>query len=402
MLTSRVNADVVVSTPTTYKLPDFRRSFPFSVRNRAPEERYYRLEIADADKGVATFAEAADVDAGVVTIFPYSSVSQVVYVNVGTTGTIRVDVTQVDGENLDSQPVDQGQTGTVTFVLDQDLEQVANLPPNGEGIPPEDVQDPFVLNPFVLNPFVLNYNEENPFVLNSSQTNFSASNPFVLNPFVLNTALYEPDGTPIHEVYDVVDTSWDVQTDNPTNAALTTNTASTYIPLINIDNAEAYKDNYAFELLVYKTSYSTGYRQAEDENGKVVDEYGNPVCEAYSIPHDQILSNVVQDPGAETPFVLNPFVLNPFVLNSSAENPFVLNPFVLNPFVLNSAFTMAPPEGTSTIKSGLNKSDVLDDGTIKAPRASNDVKMLLRAFRLKPFCADVGANVDSTSILIPT
>ena len=169
------------------------------------------------------------------------------------------------------------------------MNQVANLPPDSFGDPQQDIQDPFVLNPFVLNPFVLNYTEENPFVLNTSQTNFSASNPFVLNPFVLNTALYDGDGTPKYPIYDVVDTSWTVQTDNPTNLALTTNTASTYIPLINIDNASAYRNNYAFQLIVYKTSYSAGYRQARDENDDpIFDELGDPVCEAYSIPHDQI------------------------------------------------------------------------------------------------------------------
>ena len=92
-----------------------------------------------------------------------------------------------------------------------------------------------------------------------------------------------------------------------------TNTASSYVPIINIDNADKYVGNYAFQLLVHTTSYSTGFRQAEDENGiKLFDEDGDPICEPYNIPHEQILSNVVQDPTAENPFVRNPFVLNPF------------------------------------------------------------------------------------------
>ncbi len=206
-------------------------------------------------------------------------------------------------------------------------------------VPQPDVQDPFVQNPFVQNPFVRNYGAENPFVQNSGYTNYSVSNPFVRNPFVRNTALGDD-----YEVHGVVDTTWEVTPDNAFNPDVT-NTASSYVPIINIDNADKYKGNYAFQLLVHTTSYSTGYRQAEDELGnKLFDENGQPICEAYNIPHEQILSNVVQDPDAENPFVRNPFVLNPFVRNS-AENPFVQNPFVQNPFVQNSAFAMAPPEG---------------------------------------------------------
>ena len=187
-----------------------------------------------------------------------------------------------------------------------------------------------------------------------------------------------------------------------------TNTASSYIPIINIDNADEYVGNYAFQLLVHTTSYSTGYRQATDPDGYPLyvkydangnpefstdpDWGGEPYCEAYNIPHEQILSNVVQDPDAENPFVRNPFVLNPFVRNDSQENPFVQNPFVQNPFVQNSAFAMAPPEGpTETTTSGFTKVAAYPDGTTKDFRAPNSVKLTLRAFQLKPFC-DVNYN----------
>ncbi len=61
-------------------------------------------------------------------------------------------------------------------------------------------------------------------------------------------------------------------------------------------------------------------------------------------------------------------MVNPFVVN-----PFVVNPFVVNPFVVNSAFTMAPSDDAGT------KSD---DGTTKAPPASNEVNVTLRAFKI--------------------
>ena len=67
---------------------------------------------------------------------------------------------------------------------------------------------------------------------------------------------------------------------------------SSYIPIINIDNAEQFVGNYAFQLIVYKTSTFAGYDDA---------------CQAYNLSQDQILSNVVQDPNdPENPFVLNP------------------------------------------------------------------------------------------------
>jgi hypothetical protein len=197
-----------------------------------------------------------------------------------------------------------------------------------------------------------------------------------------------------------------VTPDNPNNPDVLTNTASSYVPIINIDNADKYSGNYAFQLLVYTTSYSTGYRQARnDENQPLYFRYvdgilvldpdpnwGPPYCEAYNVPHEQILSNVVQDPNAENPFVQNPFVQNPFVQNYGAENPFVQNPFVQNPFVQNSAFAMAPPEGpTDTGTSGFTKVAAYPDGTTKDDRAPNSIKLTLRAFQLKPFC-DVDYN----------
>ncbi len=391
--TSRVAADLVISTPTTSKQLDVtQRSLPFSVRNRTDVERYYRFEIDPANIDDASFSYTdANLECGEVTIFAYSGVSQVVYAKYDAPGPIKVHVTEIDGltgEACYGNITSGGQSGVVTFSLDGEVENI----PSGE----QDIQDPFVRNPFVRNPFVRNNDPANPFVRNSGSTNYSVSNPFVRNPFVRNTAL--EDDTP---VYGVIDTTWEVTPDNPNNPEALTNTASSYIPVINIDNANQYQGNYAFQLLVHTTSYSTGYRQARNDDDqplyfKYVDgelvldsdsDWGPPYCEAYNIPHEQILSNVVQDPGAENPFVRNPFVLNPFVRNEGAENPFVQNPFVQNPFVQNSAFAMAPPEGQS-----FNKAAAIDDDTTKADRAPNSINLTLRAFQLKPFC-DVNDSV---------
>jgi len=364
VLTARVNAELIVSAPTTYKQLNARRGFPIRVQNGTGTDRFYQLTITQG-AGDASFSTDTDLDSGDIQVFPYSSVSQVVYVRAGGLGPIRVDVVEING--IGGVP-NGGQTGSVIFNPDPNNPVV-------EGLGTTETQDPFVLNPFVLNPFVLN-----PFVLNEGAANLSISNPFVLNPFVLNpfvlnTAL---DDDPNTGIYDVIDTTWDV------GAGLGTNTASSYIPIINIDNAEQFVGNYAFQLIVYKTSTFAGYDEA---------------CQAYNLSQDQILSNVVQDPNdPENPFVLNPFVLNPFVLNESPENPFVLNPFVLNPFVLNSTFTMAPPDAPEAKRASAKALGVANDGTLRAPRAPETIKMTLRAYRLKPLCEDLPAGSTAECI----
>ena len=59
--TSRVGADLVISTPTTSKQLDVtQRSLPFSVRNRTEVERYYRFEIDGANIDDASFSLTDD------------------------------------------------------------------------------------------------------------------------------------------------------------------------------------------------------------------------------------------------------------------------------------------------------------------------------------------------------
>ena len=123
--------------------------------------------------------------------------------------------------------------------------------------------NPFVINPFVINPFVIN-----PFVINPFVINPFVINPFVINPFVINTTIEE-----------VIDTTWTV-------TAGTSNTASSYLPLINIDNAQAYLDSgWVFQLIAYKGSLYGGL------DG----------CGAVNVAQPQILANVTQDPQAGEP-----------------------------------------------------------------------------------------------------
>jgi hypothetical protein len=351
VLTAQVNAEITISAPTTYKsLENDVNSFPFTLRNGTASYRTFRLEIVegqpwasfsyDIDGGVKTTAPDDDV-----VVYPYSSISQVVYIKKenDVLGPVKVKATDLATE----------ETASITFNAG-----FANV---------DDYTGVEIDNPSVRNPFV-----RNPFVRNSSSTNVSLSNPFVRNPFVRNPFVRN---TALEDV-EVIDTTWEVEPEAGST------TASTYYPVININNAALFTENYAFQLIIWKKS---GFGGA---NG----------CQAANISQDQILSNILPEPG-EDPFVLNPSVSNPFVRNESPENPFVRNPFVRNPFVRNSAFTMAPADlepNTAESKHAMAKfstNPVGNDVTLPAPAASKGVNVTLRAHRLKKYCDETGVNL---------
>jgi hypothetical protein len=357
VLTAKVNTGLVLSAPTTYKMGspgDPTWGYPISVFNQSGESRFFQLEINENAREVASFVVDPlnpEFDGneesnylGVVQIFAYSSTSQMVYVQPGATQQIRIDVTQVqcdsNGENC--FPVG-GEQGFVTLNPDpsnpdvvaseqQNLIIVKEAVKTYEGDEAVNALNPFVKNPFVKNPFV--------------------KNPFVKNPFVKNTAI--DDQTELHKV---IDTIWSVQATEDSGAG-------SYLPVINIDNAEQFVGNYAFQLLIYKNASYGALEGCESINA------GNPV----------ILSNVSQSPGDEAQ---NPFVKNPFV-----KNPFVKNPFVKNPFVRNSAITVAPAEGvsqttqSSAIQVGTKNLVFDDEGTLRVPRLPEKIFITLRAFQL--------------------
>ena len=83
-------------------------------------------------------------------------------------------------------------------------------------------------------------------------------------------------------MWEVIDTTWEVEPEAGST------TAATYFPIININNAAQFTENYAFQLIVWKQS---GFGGA-NEGG----------CQAADISQDQILSNISVAPG-DDPFV---------------------------------------------------------------------------------------------------
>jgi len=335
VLTSKIDAGLVLSAPTSFKQLDDQRGFPISISNETGDTQSYFVQITEGFDAASFVRNNPGIDDGEIQLFAHSGTALMVYVEPFATPPIKIQVSQITSCTTDCP------TGTITLNLDPENPPIAAL----DGF--EDSQYPEITDPFVINPFVINDGAANPFVINPFVINPFVINPFVINPFVINPFVINPFvinpfviNSTIGDITAVTDTTWTV-------TAGGSNTASSYLPLINIDNAQAYLDaGYAFQLIVYKGSLYGGL------DG----------CGAVNVAQPQILANVVQDPQDD---IENPFVINPFVIN-----PFVINPFVINPFVINSTFTMAPSD------------EYTPDGTTEAPPASNDVKVTLRAFKL--------------------
>jgi hypothetical protein len=396
VLTSRVATEVLVSAPTTYKQLDRPRSFPFSISNTTGEFRRFQLDITDGTE-YATFSPKKEangdpvyLDTYTVIVFPYSNSSLTVYVYppdvadpTAEVGTIQVEVTLLEsttdpdkGTGIDSATwedtcypmTEDCLVGTISFNANPGNGEVQNIAGADEDFGPEisnafvinwkggssSTTDPatafvinnFLDNAFVINAFVINSDPDNAFVINDGLDNAFVINTEVQNAFVINRT------NPV--VYGISDTVW---TMTPSGS----NTAATYVPLINIDNAAQLVGGdhpyYAFQLIVDKQS-----------------AYGSvDACASYNVAQQQVLANVVQNPSDPNAFVINDFV----------ENAFVINTEVQNAFVINSAFSL-PPSGSGGSKSLATKAGVIDDSEARGQLPPNAARITLRAFQLRP------------------
>ena len=396
VLTARINSGLVITAPTTFKQLDAERSFPFSVANQSNTNKFYEIRTTvgkDFSKLNPTDGTQYDfVDNIRVMVFPYSSTSQILTVQqssgrLGDEGPFKVEVRELvcdaepdpDAAPADFQeqveacdpcdPIDDSngncQLGSVVFNAFDDNGWVGNLDPfEPESYGPTisnafvinyNVENAFVINKTLDNAFVINGIPENAFVINNSPENAFVINAFVINAFVINQT-----------IYDVIDVVWEMEPG-------TANTASSYLPLVNIDFAEQFLDpvypNYAFQLIVDKpASYGTYGILENCDDGPV------------KAPQGQILSNVVQDPTeVDNAFVINKRPENAFVINDSPDNA-----FVINAFVINSTFPMAPEDSrTKRLDTFTKATSDYDDTETKADPPSNKVRVTLRAYQLK-------------------
>ena len=362
VLTSRVDAELVINSPTTFKaIGATGASFPFSIGNKTGETRTYQISI-EPDDGNASFLSRSVVTTASVEIFPFSSTSQVVYVSGPTTDPIKVTVQETGGCGSDCQ------SGTIVFNAHQSMasEQLASEEFFNPTVTPDafvinqNLENAFVINQGAENAFVINPTVDNAFVINGGTENAFVINAFVINAFVINAFVIN-SGLPAkageepeyYDIHNIIDTTWTVTPGESTDA-------SSFLPIINIDKAEQFLDKYVFQLIVHKGAL-----------------YGSPSlegCDSTNVNQPQILSTFAQGPGT------NP--ADAFVINPAPKNAFVINQgFPGDAFVINSTFTVAPSDdGPDNSKNG----SLSNDGTLKAPRAPDTVNVTLRAYQIVP------------------
>ncbi len=206
ILTSTISLGLLVTAPVTTKTsptpPDVLIEFPMTVWNNTGQQRSFTLTI-DQNAGAASFSKTdpAPVTSGVVTIYPYSSVTKVVYV--ANTLTTHVSVAEQAGAGS------LGLKGGITF--------------NGAWSNPAPAP--------VLQPAVLAVSDP----ANPIPQNPIPQNPIPQNPIPQN---------PIPQNFGITDTTWTVTaTGDPTRA---------YLALLSVD--KAYANDYAFQLIITKPS----------------------------------------------------------------------------------------------------------------------------------------------------
>jgi hypothetical protein len=345
VLTSRVGAGLVLSAPINYKDVRFLpATFPFTVSNRTNQTRLYQVSIASNQDRASFASNPPGVFSGQVEIFPYSSASLVVYASPpGDVVPIRIEVTEIP-PCVDTTC----QVASITFNADLNIGVPVQAQGEDEFSQAAFEGDAFVFNSSGENAFVFNETEQTAFVFNPQLETAFVFNAFVFNAFVFNAFVFN---TPPVEI---IDTTWTISPGEST-------TASTFLAIPNIDNAEQFYDDYAFQMIIHKGSLHGGLNE----------------CGAVNVNEPQILSTISQPAGVDPE--------NAFVFNPTPENAFVFNAFPENAFVFNSTFVMAPSDAPAA--SGTKSLTVSDtnDKTTKAPRATDEVYVTLRAFRVTPY-----------------
>jgi hypothetical protein len=206
VLTANITLGLLVTAPVTTKAsptpPDTLIDFPMTIWNNTPQQRQFQLTI-DQNAQAASFSKTdpVPVTSGTVTIYPFSSITKVVYAS----NTVLTHVSVVETTPIGSLSL----TGGITF--------------NGGWSNPAPV-------PTLLQPTLAVSDPTNPIPQNPIPQNPIPQNPIPQNPIPQN--------------FGITDTTWTVSaTGDPTKA---------YLALLNVDRA--YAQDYAFQLIITKPS----------------------------------------------------------------------------------------------------------------------------------------------------
>jgi len=206
VLSSRISLGLLVTAPTTTKTaptpPDTLIDFPMTIWNNTSQLRQFRLTI-DRNQAFSSFSKTAatPVVSGTISVYPFSSVTKVVYT--ANTATTHVSVTEATPAGS------LGLTGGMTF------NGAWSNPTPAAAIVPGTLAISDPANPIPQNPI--------------------PQNPIPQNPIPQN---------PIPQNFGITDTTWTVTANgDPTKA---------YLALVGVD--KAYAQDYAFQLLITKPS----------------------------------------------------------------------------------------------------------------------------------------------------
>jgi VCBS repeat-containing protein len=337
---SRIDGDIVVTAPTTFaNLQSIQRSFPIVVSSKSGTPRYFRLSFSSGG-AVASFRQESNKDDELVLVHPYSSATRVVYVGDCSSGScvapgspqpVSVLVTETNPPPPDGSGTDIGTIGTVT--LNGDASNALVVPISNSELRNPDIGAPDIGAPDIGAPDI--------------------GAPDIGAPDIGAPDIGAPDiGASAPAEYESVqDITWTL-----TN---TGNTTSAYTANIHIDNPEQYSQDYAFQLIIHR---SGGFGDLDN-------------CVSANHPQSRIIS-IIQNPDIGAPDI---------------GAPDIGAPDIGAPDIGAVTFAMGPSDSpTSSSATGPAARMQLDvaaaqaptnDGTLKAPKAPETVKVTLRAYQ---------------------
>ncbi len=311
---AEVAARLVVGAPTTFKQLDIQRAFPVYVQNRTPDARFYRLTISDAPGADGSFAQfPPDQNTLLVKVFPYSTVTQNVYVTsqagVDASQPVRIDVVEITEAGT---LLPGGDSATVVLNADVSNPPVSTLASERRTPTIFNPDDPTSTLPRVSNPQVVT-----PQVVTPQVVTPQVVTPQVVTPQVvtLPPSNSELGGTQVYT--NVTHYTWQVSNGGTVTSA--------YTPLLNIAN-QATLQGKRTRLIIYKTYRTPTFKNTPDG------------CKVIEVPHDEIIS-IIENPQVVTPQVVTPQVVTPQVVT----------PQVVTAQVQNSTFSVAPSDATPRV-----------------------------------------------------
>lgn len=323
VLTSNVNAALVVSAPITFKqLENVQRAFPVFAHNGTAETRFFRLSFST--QAMADYASFDQFDPAIdsldVQLFPFSGATRVVYLPPSDVN-LPVTVLVQETVSLGGAVSPGGLSGTAPINVDG-----SNPPLINTNIASVETYTPGIRTPGIRTPGI-----RTPGI----------RTPGIRTPGIRTTAISEtaPQGT----IYAITDVTWTVTNDGNTTAA--------YSSLVNIDNPEQYDGSYEFQLIVSKGS------TAGSLDG----------CGSVDIGQDQVLA-VIPNPSIRTPSIRTPGIRTPGIRTAT---------FFIPPSESGTSGVAARTASPGSLAAAAS-----NDGTAKAPAPPNSVEITLRAYQM--------------------